>query len=121
MKTAEDIVRALASRARPETQGGHGDGRICALCGGMYPGGPCRPECAHRMAVEWVKDWSNDPLREQLRRRGLWINSAGKLVELCAYHDTNPAHDHRGIENCGPSCAWSGGLEVADWKDERPR
>lgn len=69
---------------------------------------------ADRLASDAVA--AQEELREELRSRGLWINSAGKLVELCAYHDTNPAHDHVMIDKCGPSCAWN----VEDCEDRRP-
>lgn len=52
-KTAEEIVMALAALPRPEKAGGHGDPRGCELCGGEYPGGPCKADCVHRMAREW--------------------------------------------------------------------
>ena len=51
MKTAEEIVRAMAGV--PRTRDDHGillDEGVCAIC----LADPCEEWCPHRQAVEWV-------------------------------------------------------------------
>lgn len=52
--TAEDIVKALAAKPRPERYE-HSGSAGCLLCGGQDPDGSCRDDCPHRMAVGWVE------------------------------------------------------------------
>jgi len=116
-RDAEWIVRRLAGAHH--IRGESPDG--CPFCGismsderGQRPRADIEqhdPDCLYRLAREWAADriqpqLATDGLRDQLRRRGLWIDSKGRVVELCAYHDTDPKHDHVGIERCDPRCAW---------------